>query len=159
MRTDEWLQARFEHIWGNFFNDLPPDHNIIIKFGAKARTRLGSIKLIESRGSTTQITITGFFKDEVIPEHVVDAVIGHELCHYAHGFFSPLPKFSKHPHKGGIVDKELVKRGMGDYLKLQKKWLKDNWRNYVMEHIEIKPRKARKKSVYLKRGLFRFLTG
>ena len=44
-----------------------------------------------------------------------------------HGFHSPLPKKYKHPHKGGVVDKELRKRGFGYNLKLEKVWAKNQW--------------------------------
>ena len=48
---------------------------------------------------------------ELIPEYVIDTTVAHELVHYMHGFFSPHQRLYKHPHKGGIVTKELKKRG------------------------------------------------
>lgn len=82
----------------------------------------------------TYITITGLFKDEKIPESVVDAVLAHELSHYAHGFFSPHNQLHNHPHKHKIVTNELTKRGLGDILKNQKTWLKQNWKDIINKY-------------------------
>lgn len=81
--------------------------------------------------SPSVITITGYFKDERVPEFMIDAVIAHELCHYAHGFSSPHPQLLRHPHQGGAVDREMIKRGMGDMLLAQQKWLKIEWKNII----------------------------
>ena len=89
--------------------------------------------------------------DDRVPETVVDATIAHELCHYAHGFASPLPRFSKFPHKGDIVDTELIRRGLKDQLEFQDKWLKQSWNSLVGERIfcgdHKKRRPHRKKAV------------
>ncbi len=110
---------------------------MIIRFGQHARTRLGSIR--QSRNSQYSlgpgpqvlnpsiITITGYFTDEIVPEYVIDLVIAHELCHYAHGFCSPHPQLYKNPHEGKIIDKELYGRGFGENIKKQKAWLKTEW--------------------------------
>ena len=44
-----------------------------------------------------------------------------------HGFHSPHPRKYKYPHQGGIVDKELKKRGFEHLLNLEKQWTKKNW--------------------------------
>jgi len=77
------------------------------------------------------ITITLKFKDENVPEDIVRATIAHEMCHYAHGFNSPLQQIYNHPHKGGVIRKEFEKRGLGQLHKYSKKWLKTNWRKYI----------------------------
>lgn len=82
----------------------------------------------------TEITINSHFKDAIIPEYVIDAVIGHELCHYVHGFSSPLPQLARHPHKGGIVNNEMSERGMGELEKKQKRWIKQHWVEYLKKH-------------------------
>lgn len=125
MRDNLWLDLKLSEIWEKHFSDISRLNEVYIKFGRNARTRLGSIRKIGK--SSTLITITGYFKDERAPEFMIDATVAHELCHYAHGFFSPHPKLSKHPHQGGLVDNELKRRGFGDQLKMQKKWLKDEW--------------------------------
>lgn len=154
MRNDEWLENRLEYIQRKHFSDAKIDNALLIRFGRKARRVLGSIRknqeqsilssILSSvdsrlRGNDksrfdTQIIINGHFRDEFIPEYVIDTVIGHELCHYVHGFSSPLPQLARHPHKGGIVNYEMAKRGLGDLELKQKKWIKLNWIKYLKSH-------------------------
>jgi len=139
MRNNEWLENRLEFLQRKYFADLNIPNTLSVKFGRRAKTRLGSIKKVFPKSLLermtgkfeTEILITGYFKDARITEYVIDATIGHELCHYAHGFSSPLPQITNHPHRGGLVSKELKKRGMGEIEKKQKKWIKDNWQNYL----------------------------
>lgn len=139
VRDNEWLEEQLAYLWYKHFSDIEQPNDVVIKFGRAATARLGSIKwgrkpVKHHNGSTQRrsiITITGYFKDPEIPEQVVQAVIGHELSHYSHGFSSPLYQKYNHPHKGGVVDKEMVARGLGDTLKFQKKWMKTNWVNYI----------------------------
>lgn len=141
MRDDYWLKEKLESILRDYFPEVEIRNNIFIKFGRKARTRLGSIRKAKD-GSDTAIIITGFFQEEKVPEYIIDLTIAHELCHYVHGFFSPMPKLSHYPHQGRIVDKELAVRGLAKELKLQKAWLKENWGK-----IAIKPRIRRVRRV------------
>jgi hypothetical protein len=96
------------------------------------------------------ITITGYFRDDVVPEYVVDSTIAHELVHYAHGFHSPHPQLYEHPHKGGIVDKELVKRGMGETLAKQQHWLKHEWLAIVGQRTVRRKRKSNVRMRFLR---------
>lgn len=130
MRDNKWLKRKLEAIWSRYFGDIQPINPVFVRFGRPAKTRLGSIKLGRKKVNT-YITITGFFKDERVPEFVLDAVLAHELTHYAHGFNSPLQKLFHYPHKHRVVDRELTKRGLDDIVVLQKKWLKKNWRLIV----------------------------
>lgn len=142
MRDNAWLESKLDSIQREYFADVNFCNNIVIKFGRKARTRLGSIR--KQYGNSfrrrllnrydSEILINGIFKQDFIPEYVIDATIGHELCHYAHGFSSPLPQLSRYPHSGRLVDKEMIKRGMGDMLLNQKKWLKVNWIRIIKEN-------------------------
>ena len=142
MRNDDWLENRFDNIMRSHFSDVSAPNSVFIKWGRRARTRLGSIRKVFPKSILkrlagdfdTLVIINSRFKDEAIPEYVVDATIAHELCHYAHGFSSPLPQAALHPHKGGIVTLELKKRGIGEALKLQKKWLKLNWQKYIEQN-------------------------
>lgn len=160
MRDNEWLKKRLDHIWRTYFANVAQANEVTIEFGRAARTRLGSIKQLRlmRRGavdalntSGSLITITGYFKDERVPEFMIDAVIAHELCHYAHGFSSPLPQLLKYPHQGGAVDREMIKRGLGDMLLAQQKWLKTEWKDVVGP---IRRRTVRKRK---KMSLFQFL--
>lgn len=158
-RTNDWLADRLAHIWYHYFSDIAQPNEVIIKFGRKSRTRLGSIAMPGWRDQqhgiayrtrqaipegTTVITITGYFKDQRVPEYAVDATIGHELVHYAHGFHSPHPQLHAHPHKGGIVDRELRQRGMGETLKQQKSWLRQSWLDIIGP---IRHRRRRKRTL------------
>lgn len=96
------------------------------------------------------ITINGYFQDPEIPEFVVDAIIAHEFMHYAHGFASPHQQAYRHPHKGGVVTWDLKERGLGDILKLEKSWIKKNWKNYLINHggLKLHTRKIRRKRYF-----------
>lgn len=151
MRSESWLENRFEYIYRNHFFDLKAPNQIEIKWGRRSRRQLGCIKrekikhFIENFKShfKTIIVINGLFQDEAIPEFVIDAVIAHEMTHYAHGFNSPLPQKHRHPHKGGVVKKELDYRDLLDLERRQKKWMKTNWQNYLNTNFPIKKKRIR----------------
>lgn len=148
MRDIRWLEEQMFEIWENYFNDIPRENLVVIKFGRRSKSQLGSIKwankktrgikkFVEKRegidddSRITVITITSLFKDEKIPDYVVRSTIAHEMIHYAHGFHSPLKQVYKHPHQGGVIRKEMENRGMEKMYKESKKWLKENWRKYL----------------------------
>lgn len=122
-----------------YFSDLEVPNDLYITFGRKSKRQLGKISKIPKtkfgdrlKGRfDTLITINSFFKDPHIPDFVVDGTIIHELCHYAHGFHSPLPQLCRFPHQGGIVKAEMIKRGAGDIYLKEKKWLKDFWQKHI----------------------------
>lgn len=137
MRDEEFLINKLETIWKKGFLDVDKNNNINIKFKGKWKNKFGHIKKLKNNDS--EIVINGYFRNEKVPEYILDLTIAHELVHYSHGFNSPLPKLYKHPHKGGIVNKELKKRGFGDLLKLERRWIKEEWKNIVKK--EFKERK------------------
>jgi hypothetical protein len=143
-------------IWEKYFNDIPRRNAVLIRFGKRSRTQLGSIKWATTKTTglkkfitslekefgealrdifddkrVSVITITRLYQDEKIPEYVVDSTIAHEMIHYAHGFSSPLSQVYSHPHKGGVIRKEMIARGMEEIWKNSKKWLKENWGSHV----------------------------
>lgn len=122
-RDNHWLLSRLDYLWENFFSDVTQDNPIFIRFGRYSKLRLGSIKLQRSTGRS-YITISGMFKRENIPVEVVDHTLAHELVHYTHGFSSKKIRLHKYPHAGGIVDKEMKKRGMGYLITSYKGWIK-----------------------------------
>lgn len=135
LRSNQWLASRLENLWQRYFNDVEIANTIIVRFGRPARTRLGSIKFGKRKiNPITYITITGYFKSPNVPDFMIDAVLAHELTHYAHGFFSPHAQLYRHPHKHKIIDKELTKRGLEDIMRLQKSWLKVNWRKFLEKY-------------------------
>ncbi len=146
MRNEKFLENLLYELWENHFCDIPRKNLVLIKYGRYSRRQLGSIKLaregtrikgllnkkkedydVQDDKSITVITITRHFENENIPEFVVRATVAHELCHYAHGFSSPLQKRFKNPHQGHIIDKELANRGLLDEQRKADLWLKDNW--------------------------------
>ena len=118
-------------------------NQIEINWGRRSRRQLGCIK--RERPKTladrfkkdfkTIIVINGLFKDEAIPEYVIDAVIVHEMAHYAHGFNSPLPQQHKSPHKGNVIRREFLLRGIGDLERKEQKWMKENWQKYLDQNF------------------------
>ena len=150
MRNNEWINQKLDYIWQTYFANVPRKNEVNITFGRCARTRLGSIRKTSRRGDfASQILITGYFKDEKVPEFMIEAVIAHELCHYAHGFSSPLPQLFKYPHQGRAVDREMIKRGLGDILLAQNKWLKTEWKSVIgPAKRRRKVRKVRRTSLF-----------
>lgn len=65
-----------------------------------------------------------FARDDV-PADVVLYTISHELCHYAHGFSSSNKRLFRHPHHGGVVNREIKERGGEKYIDAYKKWIKE----------------------------------
>ena len=79
------------------------------------------------RNGSTEIAINSLFKYPDVPDFILETTIAHELIHYMHGFQSPHPQLFRHPHRGGIVDKEIKKRGYAFLFDLEKSWVKNNW--------------------------------
>lgn len=123
MRDDSWLESRFNSIWQLFFPDIEKK-NVSIRWKGRWKNKFGHIK---KTNKGTEIAINILFKDIRVPEDIVKLTIAHEMVHYMHGFHSHLPKQFKNPHKGGIVNKELIKRGFGYALKNEKEWFKNEW--------------------------------
>lgn len=146
-RDNKWLEKLLFDLWEEYFNDVPRKNLVIIKFGKGAKRQLGCIRMAhkKTRGiskwlnqvenqdekSVSVITITKVFQNHDVPEDVVRGTIAHEMCHYAHGFNSPLQQIYNHPHKGGVIRKEMEKRGLGQLYKESNKWLKTNWVNFL----------------------------
>jgi len=124
MRDNNFLIQRLSQIWVLLFEDTPKLNNVVIRFKGSWKNKFGHIKKINK---DTEIAINGLFKHDLIPEYIIDLTIAHELIHYSHGFNSPLERKYKHPHKGGIVTKELKERGFEKILKKEKLFVKKEW--------------------------------
>jgi hypothetical protein len=152
MRDNKFLENILYDIWENHFCDVPRYNLVVVKFGKFSKRQLGNIKLanrktrikgiveeklddylVQDDKSITVITVSRYFQKEIVPEFVLRAVIAHELCHYAHGFSSPLQKRFDKPHRGSIIKKELEKRGLFEQQKEADKWTKEYWREVVSE--------------------------
>lgn len=139
-RDNAWLVQVLDKIWDNYFADVPQDNDVRIEFGRRAKRRLGSISLDPGDLKTSIITMNGLFKDQEIPEFVVEATIVHELTHYAHGFNSPLEQSKTHPHAGGVMRREFAERGLLELYLQQKRWLKENWAGVIERQLASKSR-------------------
>jgi hypothetical protein len=152
-RTNEQAEDMLYDIWEEYFPDVPRKNLVLVHFGRYSKRRLGSIKwankntrikyLLKEKlddykaqddERISVITLTKYYQDPDVPENVVRMTIAHELVHYAHGFHSPLPKLYKHPHRGNVVNKELITRGLEKELNEAEEWLKDNWNKFVRNH-------------------------
>ena len=137
-------------VWEEYFNDVPRKNFVLTKFGRYSKRQLGCIKyasnstkvktllkkyeddiISQDINSVSLILLTRYFMDEFIPEFLLVSTLSHEICHYTHGFHSPLERRYKYPHKGGVVEKEMRSRGLGEILDKSESWLKDNWANIV----------------------------
>src|SRR5258708_15097503 len=124
LRDQIWLEARFKLLWDNHFSDVRVGLPIDVTFGPAAQFRFGSIR---HNGKRCQILINLLFALPEVPEYVVDATLAHELAHYVHGYGSGLRKLHANPHRGGIIDLELEKRGCGHLEAQAEAWRKLNW--------------------------------
>lgn len=133
-RTNQWLADYLQELYLTHFTDVPIPNKLVVKFGRKSRNRFGSIIAKpdpETKKLVTYITINQLFRDPDVPDYVIGATLLHEFAHYAHGFHSPLPRKHKHPHRGGVVNKEIIARGGESFLKQQEVWIKTSYRNYL----------------------------
>lgn len=145
MRNQVWLEELLQTLIKENFSDMPIANDLKIRFGRSASRRFGSIQMSRDK-STSLIRINGAFKDEKIPEAIIRATIAHELCHYAHGFSSPLPKLYDHPHRGNVIGREFKKRGLMALHDYEKLWTKNNWKNFTPN----RPRQVRARGLRLR---------
>lgn len=125
-RDDLWLRRELNYLWSVFFKDVPRANAVEIAYGGFWKTRVGLITLSVG-GRKTSIRINGYLRFPEVPDYVATATIAHELVHYSHGFGSPLSQCHLYPHRGGIVNRDLERRGLGVERRLASKWLKENW--------------------------------
>jgi hypothetical protein len=123
-RDDAWLLERTHLLREMHFADVAQGYPIVTRFGIRARYRFGSIA---ARDKKSVILVNHLFADLYVPTFVVDGTLAHELAHYAHGFGSGLPRLYDDPHRGGVVDKELEKRGLGEVNAKAEQWRKAYW--------------------------------
>lgn len=143
-RDQEWLETLLSNIWKDYFSDVAQPNPVVIKYGRKAKQRLGSISLDRNNPDISVITINPIYQDLEIPEYVVEATIVHELTHYAHGFNSPHGQKHRHPHSGGVIRQEFAERGLEEMYIKQRKWLKSDWPRIVEKYFgPPKPRARR----------------
>jgi len=111
--------------------------NLKFKIRERIFDKTKSENLRNKTPAKSVITITSMFAKESVPVDVVCYTICHELCHYAHGFSSTNKRLFKYPHHGGIVNKELERRGAKHIILAFKKWLKSYRSQILAGRIEI----------------------
>jgi hypothetical protein len=152
MRTNTFLKSCLQGFLEDQFADMPVENRLTIAFGRRAKRRFGSIKM-DRQGKESWITINGVFRDERIPQQIIYATVAHELCHYAHGFCSPLKKKYKYPHQSGVVSRELKKRGLHHLSEYEKIWTKNNWPKVLEREFPRQAKRRVRRRVGRKSGL------
>jgi len=147
MRDDLWLKNRMEYIWNKYFPDLEKENKILVGFKGKWKNKFGHIKMV---GKNTEIVVNSLFKDDRVPEFIVDNTLAHEIVHYLHGFQSPRKQMFEHPHKGNIVNKELKDRGVINGLRMEKDWVKGRWVDIYKSYFPGKRFRTKPGRVYIK---------
>lgn len=127
MRDNHWLEARLQHLWTTYYSDVTRCFPIKVTFGPRARYRYGSIYSV---GKQCHILINRLFAHPDVPMYVVEATLAHELAHYVHGYGSGLKKLYPHPHRGGVVEKEMEKRGCLFLEDQASEWRRTHWQNF-----------------------------
>jgi hypothetical protein len=125
MRDDLWLRNRLDIVWDKIIPEVERKNEVVIRFKGKWKNKFAHIKML--RNGSTEIAINSLFRYPDVPDFILETTIAHELIHYMHGFQSPYPQQFRHPHKGGIVDKEIKKRGYDFLFSLERDWVRKNW--------------------------------
>jgi hypothetical protein len=128
-RDGAWLRSEMEFLWSRFFDDVSPKNVVQVEYSGAWKSRLGVISM-SSDAKVSYIGINSLLRFPEVPAYVTTITVAHELVHYAHGFGSPLPQKYKHPHRGGIVQKELIRRGLKADFDLYNEWIHTHWYSF-----------------------------
>jgi hypothetical protein len=120
------LTRYLDSIWQEYFSDIPRLNRVDIAYCQPWKRRLGLIRL-SLDGTKSFIGINALLQLQEVPDCVLYTTIAHELAHYAHGFGSPLPRIFEHPHANNIVQRELVRRGLGELVSKCDDWIDKQW--------------------------------
>ncbi len=123
------LSTYLDHIWQQYFVDIPRVNDVYIEYCYPWKSRLGLIRLSLDK-TTSFIGINTLLQVQQVPEYVLVTTIAHELVHYTHGFGSPLPRRCKHPHANNVVDRELELRELGEHLRCCNEWIDTCWYSF-----------------------------
>ncbi|HVB72175.1 MAG TPA: hypothetical protein VNE38_01340 [Ktedonobacteraceae bacterium] len=120
------LTHYLDHIWQGYFSDIQRVNFVEIAYCQPWKRRLGLIRL-SLDGTKSFIGINALLQVRDVPDYVLFTTIAHELTHYAHGFGSPHPRIFEHPHADNVVQRELVKRGLGELALKCDDWIDKQW--------------------------------
>lgn len=154
LRNNVWLEERTQKLWNEYYKDASRGYPIKVKFGPRARYRFGSIYSCKQE---CHILVNRLFIHPEVPDYVVDATIAHELAHYVHGYGSGLRKLHSHPHRGGVVDKEMEKRGCLILEDQASVWRKENWQRIYATYAADSLKKSKNREDQLKETWEEFL--
>ncbi len=129
LRDTQWLKEELQCIWNGHFADVPRANAVEISFAGSWKSRLGVISLSED-GQTSYIGINSLLSFPEAPACIARITIAHELVHYAHGFGSALPRRYRHPHRGRIVERELLARGFRQEYATYQAWIGEHWYDF-----------------------------
>jgi hypothetical protein len=132
-RDDPWLRREVDLIWARYFPDTPRVNAVDVAWRRAWKRRLGVISLSHDE-STTRIGLNSLLARSEVPYCVTLITVAHELTHYAHGFGSPLPRKYPHPHRGGVVTRELRERGLADAHDEYCDWIDQHWWSFYARH-------------------------
>lgn len=125
-RDNHWLGEHLAQVWDRYFPDTPCRNPVDIAFAKRWKARLGLISLCEA-SSVSRIRLNLLLSFPEVPESVTTITIAHEMVHYAHGFGSSLPRRHEHPHRGNVVENEIVRRGLGPQYGEYLDWIDRHW--------------------------------
>ncbi|MEM4266491.1 MAG: hypothetical protein QW404_00345, partial [Candidatus Nanoarchaeia archaeon] len=138
MRDNFWLASRLDRIWYAYFYDVERANNVFVRFKGRWKNKFGHISMKNDHSS--EIVVNSLFRDERIPEGIIDATIAHEIIHYMHGFQSPHKRMYKHPHAGGIVTREMKRRGFAHIIYEEREFVQRHWLRLYNEITKKKPK-------------------
>src|SRR2546429_9950056 len=101
------LNNYLDHIWQQYFPDIPCVNEVQIAYCHPWKSRLGLIRL-SLDNATSFIGVNALLQHRQVPECVLITTIAHELTHYANGFGSPLPRPFKNPHANNRSEERRV---------------------------------------------------
>lgn len=144
-RSQAWLRRLLAEVWSRHFADTPRVNDVAIAYCRPSKTRLGWIALSES-GQSSLIGINRFLRHPDVPLDICLVTVAHEVVHYSHGFGSPLPRRYDDPHADGVVERELVARGLGDPLRRYEAWAADHWSTFYAQQATPRSKQAQDSS-------------
>lgn len=135
-RDNRWLGEHLAAVWDRHFADTPCLNPVDIAFAKQWKARLGLITLCEE-SNISNIRLNALLSHPDVPECITTITVAHELVHYSHGFGSALPRRYQHPHRGNVVERELVRRGLERDLEEYLDWIDQHWDQFY--HTETRP--------------------
>ncbi|MBM3496019.1 MAG: hypothetical protein FJX72_17100 [Armatimonadetes bacterium] len=121
------LHDRLHGLIKRHFPELQAGPTVELRIGRRSRHRLASVR----RGASgPAVTVNPLLLEPGVPEEVCDATLAHELCHILHGFGTATPPKGLKPHRGGIVDAEMDRRGLRALRLDSDAWVRAHWSDW-----------------------------